>query len=124
MRRARLLLVAAAVTVVRCGSPGGPTDTGLTGTVRRGPITPVCQLTVPCDEPFSATFTLRQADRTVTTFRSDNQGHFESRVPPGVYLVVPGADAPIISPATQAKQVEVMPTGLTTVVLQFDTGIR
>jgi hypothetical protein len=124
MRRARLLLVIAAFTGARCGSPSGPTNTGLTGTVRRGPITPVCQLTVPCDEPFSATFTVRQAERTVATFRSDNQGHFESHLPPGVYLVIPAPDAPIISPAAQAKQVDVAAAGLTTVVLQFDTGIR
>lgn len=123
MRRAHLLLVAACVAA-RCGAPAGPTDTGLTGTVRRGPITPVCQLSVPCDEPFSATFTVRQGDRTVTTFHSDSHGHFESHLPPGVYLVVPSADAPIISPTAQAKQVEVMANGLTTIVLQFDTGIR
>lgn len=124
MRCARLLLMIAAVTMARCGSPANPTDTGLAGVVRRGPVTPVCALNVPCDEPFSATFTVRQGDRTVTTFRSDTQGRFETRLPAGVYVVVPASDAPIIAPASQAKQVEVGPSGLTNVVLQFDTGIR
>jgi hypothetical protein len=124
MRRGCLLLVIAAVTVARCGSPASPSNTGLSGQVRRGPVTPVCQLGVPCDEPFSATFTVRQGDRTVATFRSDGQGRFETRIPPGAYLVVPAPDAPIISPASQAKQVEVAASGLTNVVLQFDTGIR
>lgn len=124
MRCARLLLILAAVTVARCGSPASPTDTGLAGMVRRGPVTPVCALDVPCDEPFSATFTVQQGDRTVTTFRSDTQGRFETRIPPGNYVVVPAPDAPIISPASQAKQVEVAAGGLTNVVLQFDTGIR
>lgn len=124
MRCARLLLIIAAVSVARCTSPGSPTDTGLAGTVRRGPVTPVCVLDVPCDEPFSASFTVRQGDRTVTTFRSDTQGRFETRIPPGNYAVVPAPDAPIISPASQAKQVEVAAGGLTNVVLQFDTGIR
>jgi hypothetical protein len=124
MRCARLLLMIAAVTVARCGSPASPTNTGLAGVVRRGPVTPVCALNLPCDAPFSATFAVRQGDRTVATFRSDTQGRFETRLSPGTYVVVPGSNAPIISPASQAKQVEVAPNGLTNVVLQFDTGIR
>ncbi len=92
--------------------------------VLRGPITPVCRVDVPCDEPFSASFSVRQGGRTVTTFHSDANGHFESRIAPGTYLVVPAADAPVISPASQAKQVEVGSSGLTTVALRFDTGIR
>ena len=124
MRSVRLLLLIAAVIVTRCASPASPTDTGLAGTVKRGPVRPVCQADVPCDEPFSATFTVRQGERTVSTFRSDKDGKFETHIPPGVYLVVPAPDAPIISPAAQAKQVEVAGSGLTNVVLQFDTGIR
>jgi hypothetical protein len=80
---------------------------------------------VPCgDAPFSASFTVQQGTRVIASFRSDTQGHFESRLPPGTYVVVPGADAPIISPRTQTKDVQVGSTGLTTVLLQFDTGIR
>jgi hypothetical protein len=79
---------------------------------------------VPCDEPFSASFSVRQNGRTVTTFHSDASGHFEVRIAPGTYLVVPAADAPIISPSSQAKQVEVGSSGLTSAVLHFDTGIR
>ena len=60
----------------------------------------------------------------MTTFRSDASGHFETRIAPGTYVVVPAADAPIISPSSQARQVEVGSSGLTTVILQFDTGIR
>lgn len=120
----RLLLALALFLTTRCGAPSSPTDTGLTGTVLRGPITPVCRVDVACEEPFSANFTVRQGGRTVTTFHSDSTGHFESRIAPGTYIVVPAADAPIMSPGSQAKQVEVAASGLTTVVLQFDTGIR
>jgi hypothetical protein len=84
----------------------------------------VCRVDAPCDEPFSASFIVRQGGRTVTTFHSDAGGHFETRIAPGTYVVVPAPDAPIISPSSQAKQVEVGSSGLTTVVLQFDTGIR
>jgi len=109
---------------VGCGAPTGPSDTGLVGTVVRGPVQPVCQVDVPCEAPFSASFTVQQGDRIVATFRSDAQGHFDVRVAPGMYFVVAGADAPIISPKTQTKEVVVGSTGLTTVLLHFDTGIR
>jgi hypothetical protein len=124
MRTASLAVLALAGFMSGCDSPAAPSDTGLAGTVTRGPIHPVCQVDVPCDEPFSASFRVQQGSRLVASFRSDSQGHFELRLVPGVYLVLPGSDAPIISPTAQTKQVEVGSKGLTTVVLQFDTGIR
>ena len=42
----------------------------------------------------------------------------------GVYRVVPDADAPIFSPQSQGKTVEVLAVGVTEIRLQFDTGIR
>jgi hypothetical protein len=60
----------------------------------------------------------------VAAFRSDSEGRFEVQLAPGTYLVVPGADAPIISPRAQAKDVTVASSGRTTVMLHFDTGIR
>ena len=42
----------------------------------------------------------------------------------GTYQVVPDADAPIIAPTSQVKTVTVQNSGLTTVTLEFDTGIR
>ena len=118
-----LALVWAAVTA--CDQPVSPTvTTGLTGVVMRGPITPVCQIQVPCDAPFSATFSVEQNARRITEFRSDADGRFTVMLPSGVYRVVAGADAPIMSPLSQAKTVEVLPVGLTEVRLEFDTGIR
>lgn len=90
----------------------------------RGPVQPVCRVDVPCDAPFSATFTVEQRDRVVATFLSDSNGRFEVRLPPGSYLVIPSATAPIISPRAQAKEVIVGPNGPTMVTLRFDTGIR
>ena len=100
------------------------TDTGLIGIVVRGPVQPVCQAQTPCDAPFGASFTVEQNGRVVATFRSDTQGRFQVHLAPGSYLVVPGPDAPIISPSGQAKPVVVGPDGLTNVRLEFDTGIR
>ena len=107
-----------------CAVPTAPSDTALIGTVARGPIQPVCRVDVPCEAPFSASFTAERGDRVVASFRSDSEGHFEVLLAPGMYVVVPGPDAPIISPRAQAKDVVVGSNGKTTVLLHFDTGIR
>jgi len=92
--------------------------------VVRGPIQPVCQVDVPCDAPFSAGFSVRQDGHAVTHFQSDTDGRFTIRLVPRVYLVVPDADAPIFSPAQQAKSLTIPDADSTTVELSFDTGIR
>jgi hypothetical protein len=123
-----VIAVATAATVLAgCASAGSspsPT-TGLTGVVMRGPVTPVCRVDVPCDAPFSATFNVERSGRRVTQFQSDAAGQFAVFLSPGVYTVVPSADAPIISPSSQAKSATVADNGMLTVVrLTFDTGIR
>ncbi len=122
MRIASLLALSA--WTASCAAPTAPSDTALVGTVFRGPVQPVCRVDVPCDAPFSASFTAERGDRVVASFRSDSDGHFEVVLPPGTYVVVPGPDAPIISPRGQAKDVAIASSGKTTVVLHFDTGIR
>ena len=124
MRVASLFALALACWTGGCAAPTAPAATGLIGIVVRGPVQPVCQVDVPCDAPFSASFTVQQRDRVVATFRSDSQGHFDVRLERGMYVVVPSPDAPIISPRTQTKEVVVGANGLTTVLLHFDTGIR
>lgn len=107
---------------VACGGASSPSsDTGLTGTVLRGPVTPVCTQNVPCDAPFAASFTVQQNGRRIAQFRSDGDGHFTVSLDPGAYVVVPDPDAPVMP---QAKDVDVGPVGLTSVTLHFDTGIR
>jgi hypothetical protein len=49
---------------------------------------------------------------------------FTVMLSPGSYTIVPAADAPLMSATSQAKTVVVGPVGLTTVQLEFDTGIR
>jgi len=119
-----LVILAASCLTAGCGTPTAPSDTVLIGTVVRGPVQPVCRVDVPCDTPFSATFTVEQRDRVVATFLSDSKGHFEVRLAPGSYLVIPAATAPVIFPSSQGKEVTVGSNGPTTVVLHFDTGIR
>ena len=123
VRSGLLLLIAALLTA--CSSTAPSPVTGLTGVVVRGPVTPVCRVDVPCDAPFSAAFTVQRSGRIVAQFQSDTSGQFSVLLAPGDYVVVPNADAPIISPSSQAKQVTVADNNtLTTIRLMFDTGIR
>ncbi|HTI38974.1 MAG TPA: hypothetical protein VL484_15520 [Vicinamibacterales bacterium] len=77
-----------------------------------------------CDAPFSATFSVERNGQRITQFHSDSDGRFTVMLAPGTYTVVPAADAPILSPESQVKTVQVMTGGLTDVRLEFDTGIR
>ena len=123
--RVGLVLALAACVASSCAGTSPSPVTGLTGVVLRGPVTPVCRVDVPCDAPFSASFIVQRSGRTVAQFQSDASGQFTVFLPPGAYTVTPNADAPIIVPSSQTKQVNVEDIGkLTTVRLTFDTGIR
>lgn len=99
-------------------------DTGLQGTVIRGPITPVCTENTPCDAPFSALFFVLKDDREVSRFESDTQGGFNVALDPGLYTIIPDSSAPIMHPQQQRQEVEVQSESITHVTLYFDTGIR
>ena len=122
-RSAWYLLVPFALSACSTESLAGM-DTGLTGFVMRGPVTPVCQPDVPCSAPFSAHFVVWQGSHLVASFRFDTHGHFTVALAPGQYRLVPGSDAPIIDPEAQTKNVVVGPGELTTVQFDFDTGLR
>lgn len=99
-------------------------ETGLKGTVRRGPIQPVCTESEPCIVPFSAGFEVRSGTAVVARFHSDSAGRFLVALSPGEYSVRPDSEAPPLGILPQAHAVTVRPTGLTQVELDFDTGIR
>jgi len=122
MRSMALTLGAAFIAGCSAGQIA-PVTTGLTGTITRGPITPVCSVGVPCSAPIAGSFSVMQGTNTVATFTSDSAGHFTVMIRPGDYTIVP-ADASVMGPLRQAKPVTVGATGLTTVQIEFDTGIR
>jgi hypothetical protein len=102
-----------------------PVDTGVRGVVLRGPIEPACGEGQACeDQPFEADFAVTRDGRPITSFRSAADGTFEVPLAPGAYRVTPAADAPILAPATQAKDVTVVEGTFTEVEWHFDTGIR
>ena len=99
----------------------GRDKTGLEGTVRRGPIQPVCREGEACDAPLQAEFALQQDGHVVVRFASDGTGHFLVYAAPGTYIVVP---AEPIGLGPQTPEVTVQAEGLTHLDLTFDTGIR
>ncbi len=103
-----------------------PSATGLEGRVLKGPMCPGPQTAQACpDQPFSAWFDVfDDQKKLVTRFQTDEEGRFEVALRPGVYTLVPDETAPIIHPHIQQQTVTVQPGGMTTVILNFDTGIR
>lgn len=108
--------------VALVGQGGDPDRTGLTGTVQLSPTKPLCAADDPCKAPFSASFEVRQGQRVVAEFASDSAGRFVVHLPPGRYTVGPGPSTGIIM-RRQIHEVTVGPKGLTSVQLDFDTGI-
>ena len=103
-----------------------PSATGLEGRVLKGPMCPGPQTVQGCpDQPFSAWFEVfDDQEKLVTRFQTHEDGLFEVALRPGVYTLVPDEAAPIIHPHIQQQTVTVQPDGMTTVILNFDTGIR
>ena len=108
------------------GSEPSVMTTGLEGWVLRGPMCPGPQTDQGCpDQPFSAWFDVfDDQEKLVTRFQTDEDGLFEVELRPGVYTLVPDESAPIIRPHIQRQTVTVQPDEMTTVILNFDTGIR
>jgi len=123
-RHVSALLAVAVLGAAGCGAFASDVDTGLEGVVRRGPVTPVCLPATPCIAGFAARFEVLRAGRRIATFNSNVDGTFQVRLRPGRVTIVPTADAPLVAPNGQRREVDVGPSGLTHVELDFDTGIR
>lgn len=117
-----MLLCAMALGAAVACNGGAPFDTGLEGHVMRSPTSPVCAPTLGCTAPLAADFAVWHSGLPVARFASDSAGAFFVRLPPGIYRIVPDSSAPVVP--GQVKTVTVKSESLTSVVLDFDTGIR
>ena len=107
------------------GVPAGTTvppprvGTGIAGSVRRGPIRPVCVVGLPCDSPAARVLVEIDSGRSaVARLRTGSDGRFLVYVPPGTYTarVVAKRAAPVV--------VRVRAGVVRRVSLSIDTGIR
>jgi hypothetical protein len=87
MSGSRLVGLSAAVFAAVATASAAPTLGGLHGTVKRGPITPVCRVGVPCDAPAAHIVLVFSDARVVSTTRTDASGGYRIKLPAGTYVV-------------------------------------
>ena len=124
------LLTAAAITVAlmaACDASellGPDAAQGVEGIALRGPICPVQSLENPCpDLPHQATVEIRtRSGRSVTTFRTGEDGRFRIGLEPGLYTLIPESGEPF--PVASSQDFEVVGGAYTELTISFDTGIR
>ena len=121
----RILVAICLVGVLHAAMPVSADETGIKGTVLRGPIHPGPIMAGQSDEaPFRALFWVLDGEKKVACFESGEKGYFMVLLPPGDYTIVPDTSAPIPYPSRQSKEVTVPAEGFAEVTLRFDTGMR
>jgi hypothetical protein len=119
-----LAVVALAVFVAACGAAPLPSDSGVQGEVRLGPVSPVERPGVANDRPYVATLRIeRESDgKVVTETKSAADGSFRVALAPGRYVLEPvnGNPLPVASP----QDFTVEAGRFTMVDVRYDSGIR
>jgi hypothetical protein len=90
MKTLGALAVLAALTLGcgSAGSAGSGTASGLRGLVKRGPITPVCRVGVPCEEPaHGVKLVFSRSGKVVATAVTNQKGWYRVTLRSGRYSV-------------------------------------
>ena len=118
-----VLCLAISLLLAGCVKPT-PTDSGVRGTVRIGPISPVQREGEPADAPYAADLIVRAAGGAIVARgRSAADGTFAIALAPGEYTIEgEGGSAPPTPPAPQAFTVRAHVFAV--VQLAYDSGIR
>lgn len=123
-----LLALAACGSVARLGlpSPTPSPDSGIEGHTQASPTCPVVVPNNPCPpRAISATVTvLDQAGHEVTRFTSAADGSFRVALAPGAYTLSQPPARPRPLPVLKPVRVTVVAGRYTSVLLDFDSGIR
>jgi hypothetical protein len=122
--------VAVALALLPAGATVGATGSGLYGTVRKGPVRPVCSASEPCDAPAQVTLSFTRTFRsdgggaiTYATVRSDKQGRYRIALSPGYYQVRSTAKIGMTR-LPKPHAIHVRAGRWDKIDLFFDTGIR
>ena len=115
---------AVALVLLPVAGPSGATGSGLYGTVREGPVKPVCQLGVPCDGPVAKTMLVfSKAGHDVARVRSTAAGTYRIALAAGYYDV--RATVKIgLTKLPKPHAVHVRAGHWDKIAFFFDTGIR
>lgn len=104
-------------------SARAPSDSGIEGEVRIGPVSPVETTGTPGSAPYAAELRIRpEAGGRVTRVTSGADGSFRVNLAPGTYTIEPQQGDPL--PYAQPVQVTVTEHRFTPVVIMYDSGIR
>jgi hypothetical protein len=125
MRVVAVTLAAFALTsaVAGAATPQRLTS-GLRGVVTRGPTTPVCIETEPCEEPAAGIILqFRRSGSLVAGVKTGPAGGYTVRLRPGTYAVRT-ALAPRVGMELTPRQVRVPRGRVARVDFSLDTGIR
>jgi hypothetical protein len=122
MRTKRALVVMAVGLALAAGASAAVPRSGLHGTVRRGPITPVCTVGVPCDAPAAGVVLTFSRAGVARETRTDQQGGFRILLPPGIYAVRTSAKP--FGQTPRPARVHVRAGHSDRIDFTIDTGIR
>jgi hypothetical protein len=106
------------------GAQATPGRGTLAGLVTRGPITPVCTVEQPCDEPApNVTLLFTRNGTVIGRAVTDGNGHYRVRLPGGAY-VVRRPSATTIDRKLAPNRVWVAAARTRRIDFSIDTGIR
>ena len=137
MRRAvaPLVVVAVATTLAAAGlavasrpiedSLAGAASNGLQGTVYRGPITPVCRISEPCEAPAAGVLLeFRRGGVRIASARTDAAGKYRILIAAAIYTVVADERGPGRERSPFPRRVKVRLGHIDKLDFRIDTGIR
>jgi hypothetical protein len=116
-----LALIVVSLTVA-AGATATSSSSGLQGTVRRGPITPVCRVGVACDAPAPGVVLTFSRAGVARKTRTDQRGVYRIALPPGTYSVI--TSLRLFGRTPRPARVRVRAGHWDKIVFAVDTGIR
>jgi|tagenome__1003787_1003787.scaffolds.fasta_scaffold20979527_5 hypothetical protein len=125
----RVLIVTIAAVVVAVATAAAATpgqlQTGVWGSVVRGPITPMCAAEQPCTAPARHVQLLfSQSGQQVAQVTTDENGKYRLALKPGAYAVKLGAHSGAAGRDLEPRTVHSLSTRWVHVNFSLDTGIR
>ena len=120
----RVLVIGLATLALAVPATSATTPSGLRGIVTRGPVTPVCRVDVPCDEPAAnVVLVFSQSGRVIARTTTGRAGGYRLTLRPGRYSVRTTRRTGIGSGVMPASVL--VPRGrVARVDFKIDTGIR
>jgi len=122
MRPTRVLALIAVGLASVAGPSAASPRSGLYGTVRRGPITPVCRVGVACEAPAADVILMFSRTGLARQTRTDQQGAYRIGLPPGLYSV--STNSKPFGQMPHPARVHVRAGYSDRIVFTIDTGIR